>query len=56
MLDIDSATEALNGVKMELIDAAFPLLEGLVATIDVSIYKRIGFSLGTTCCFRFPVF
>jgi hypothetical protein len=28
MLDIPPATEALNGVKMELIDAAFPLLKG----------------------------
>lgn len=28
MLDIPPAAEALNGVKMELIDAAFPLLKG----------------------------
>lgn len=28
MLDIPPAVEALNGVKMELIDAAFPLLKG----------------------------
>lgn len=28
MLDIPFAAEALNGVKMELIDAAFPLLKG----------------------------
>ena len=28
MLDIPPAAEALNGVKMELVDAAFPLLEG----------------------------
>lgn len=28
MLDIPPATESLNGVKMELIDAAFPLLKG----------------------------
>ncbi|XWS77278.1 hypothetical protein CRYUN_Cryun01aG0247500 [Craigia yunnanensis] len=35
MLDIEPAAEALNGVKMELIDAAFPLLKGLVATTDV---------------------
>lgn len=28
MLDIQPAAEALNGVKMELIDAAFPLLKG----------------------------
>lgn len=35
MLDIPPAAEALNGVKMELIDAAFPLLKGVVATTDV---------------------
>lgn len=28
MLDIEPAAESLNGVKMELIDAAFPLLKG----------------------------
>ena len=28
MLDIPPATEALNGVKMELVDASFPLLKG----------------------------
>ncbi|KAL5066415.1 hypothetical protein RYX36_028152 [Vicia faba] len=27
--------ESLNGVKMELVDAAFPLLKGVVATTDV---------------------
>lgn len=36
MLDIQPAAEALNGVKMELIDAAFPLLKGVVATTDVA--------------------
>lgn len=30
MLDIEPATEALNGVKMELVDAAFPLLRGMI--------------------------
>eukprot|EP00249_Psilotum_nudum_P011599 c23264_g1_i1 orf=461-1462(+) len=35
MLDIPPAAEALNGVKMELIDAAFPLLKGVIATTDV---------------------
>ncbi|KAK9274293.1 hypothetical protein L1049_019107 [Liquidambar formosana] len=35
MLDIAPAAEALNGVKMELIDAALPLLKGVVATTDV---------------------
>ncbi|XP_010692126.3 malate dehydrogenase, cytoplasmic [Beta vulgaris subsp. vulgaris] len=36
MLDIEPASEALNGVKMELIDAAFPLLKGVIATTDVA--------------------
>ncbi|XP_026401431.1 malate dehydrogenase, cytoplasmic-like isoform X1 [Papaver somniferum] len=35
MLDIEPAAEALNGVKMELIDAAFPLLKDVIATTDV---------------------
>ncbi|KAF6175418.1 hypothetical protein GIB67_036509 [Kingdonia uniflora] len=35
MLDIEPAAEALNGVKMELIDAALPLLKGVVATTNV---------------------
>ncbi|KAI8010117.1 Malate dehydrogenase 2, cytoplasmic [Camellia lanceoleosa] len=35
MLDIPPAAEALHGVKMELVDAAFPLLKGVVATTDV---------------------
>lgn len=30
LLDIEPAAEALNGVKMELIDAAFPLLKGQI--------------------------
>lgn len=38
MLDIEPAAEALNGVKMELIDAAFPLLKG---TIDFTFVCRI---------------
>lgn len=28
LLDIPMAAQALEGVKMELLDAAFPLLEG----------------------------
>ena len=32
MLDIPPAAEALNGVKMELIDAALPLLKGMLYT------------------------
>uniref|UniRef100_A0A6N2MS63 Malate dehydrogenase n=1 Tax=Salix viminalis TaxID=40686 RepID=A0A6N2MS63_SALVM len=33
MLDIPPAAEALNGVKMELVDAAFPLLKGISCII-----------------------
>ena len=36
MLDIPPAETALGGVAMELIDAAFPLLSGVVATTDVA--------------------
>uniref|UniRef100_A0A7N1A3Q3 Malate dehydrogenase n=1 Tax=Kalanchoe fedtschenkoi TaxID=63787 RepID=A0A7N1A3Q3_KALFE len=36
LLDIEPAAEALNGVKMELIDSAFPLLKGILATTDVA--------------------
>ncbi|CAA6666445.1 unnamed protein product [Spirodela intermedia] len=39
MLDIPPAAEALNGVKMELIDAAFPLLK---ACSGVSIAAMVG--------------
>ncbi|KAL3615547.1 hypothetical protein CASFOL_041208 [Castilleja foliolosa] len=35
LLDIEPAAEALNALKMELIDAAFPLLKGVVVTTDV---------------------
>ncbi|KAK3030309.1 hypothetical protein RJ639_039312 [Escallonia herrerae] len=35
MLDIEPAAEALKGLKMELTDAAFPLLRGVVATTNV---------------------
>lgn len=34
MLDIPPAAEALNGVKMELIDAAFPLLKGFLIILS----------------------
>ncbi|GLT60226.1 hypothetical protein SLA2020_330010 [Shorea laevis] len=36
MLDISLLAEALKGLEMELIDAAFPLLKGVVATTDVA--------------------
>ncbi|KAG6635778.1 hypothetical protein CIPAW_11G065700 [Carya illinoinensis] len=35
ILDIQPATDALNVVKMELVDATFPLLKGVVAMTDV---------------------
>ncbi|CAI5987704.1 unnamed protein product [Closterium sp. NIES-65] len=35
LLDIPLAESSLNGVRMELIDAAFPLIHGVVATTDV---------------------
>merc|ERR1711924_9701 len=34
LLEIPPAATALEGVKMELIDASFPLLRGVVATTD----------------------
>jgi malate dehydrogenase len=34
LLDIPPAEEALKGVVMELVDAAYPLLKGIVATVD----------------------
>ncbi|KAI3731979.1 hypothetical protein L1987_63174 [Smallanthus sonchifolius] len=35
MLDIEPAAEILKGVKMELLDGAFPLLKGVIATTNV---------------------
>ncbi|GAB4819783.1 hypothetical protein N2152v2_006829 [Parachlorella kessleri] len=35
MLDIEPAAQALQGVKAELIDSAFPLVHGIVATTNV---------------------
>lgn len=37
LLDIEPAKQSLEGVKMELIDAAFPLLQGVVTTIDPEV-------------------
>jgi len=34
LLEIEQAKGALLGIEMELIDGAFPLLHGIVATID----------------------
>ncbi|KAL9396732.1 hypothetical protein Peur_010985 [Populus x canadensis] len=36
LLDIQPVAESLKGVRMELIDAAFPLLQGILATTDVN--------------------
>lgn len=35
LLDIEPAQRSLEGVKMELLDAAYPLVHGIVATIDL---------------------
>ncbi|MFS8022793.1 putative malate dehydrogenase [Helianthus anomalus] len=35
LLDIEPASEILKGVKMELMDGAFPLLKDVIATTDV---------------------
>uniref|UniRef100_A0A803MM39 Uncharacterized protein n=1 Tax=Chenopodium quinoa TaxID=63459 RepID=A0A803MM39_CHEQI len=40
MLDIHPAAEALNGVKMELVDAAFRLLKGIVASTDAAEARK----------------
>jgi len=37
LLDIEPAAQALEGVRMELVDAAFPLLSGVVATTDPEV-------------------
>jgi len=35
MLDIPPMAESLKGVEMELLDGAYPLLKGIVSTVDV---------------------
>jgi hypothetical protein len=43
MLDIAPAADALHGVKMELIDAAFPLLKGIITQCVCKIqYLLVG--------------
>mmetsp|Transcript_16083 Transcript_16083/g.22205 ORF Transcript_16083/g.22205 Transcript_16083/m.22205 type:complete len:358 (+) Transcript_16083:64-1137(+) len=37
LLDIEFAKEALEGVRMELVDAAFPLLHDIIATTDEKV-------------------
>src|SRR5210317_2012354 len=46
LLDITPAMEALEGVKMELEDCAFPLLEGIVCTDDPNVgFKDTDYAL-----------
>jgi malate dehydrogenase len=46
LLDIAPAMEALNGVKMELDDCAFPLLAGIVCTDDPNVaFKDADYAL-----------
>ncbi len=46
MLDIAPAMDALKGVKMELEDCAFPLLEGIVCTDDPDVgFKDTDYAL-----------
>ena len=40
LLDIAPAATALEGVRMELVDAAFPLLAGVVATTDPAVAAK----------------
>lgn len=65
MLDIPPAAEALNGVKMELVDAAFPLIKGdgdffhsceKISRVDVeSHYYFCVRDLCWTCLFCFMI-
>lgn len=36
LLDIEPAAQSLEGVKMELLDAAFPLLAGKASTVPLA--------------------
>lgn len=45
MLDIPPAAESLNGVKMELVDAAFPLLKGLLVFFFEKCGKMFDFAM-----------
>lgn len=37
LLDIEPAKQALEGVKMELLDAAFPLLQGAPLVLQITL-------------------
>lgn len=46
MLDIEPAAQALEGVRMELVDSAFPLLSGVVATTDPEVaFKDVDYAV-----------
>lgn len=51
LLDIEQASEALNGVKMELIDAAFPLLKGQSFSKKESYIKVVQIFKTFALCF-----
>jgi len=46
LIEIEPALQALNGVEMELLDCAFPLLENVIITSDIETgFKDIDFAL-----------
>lgn len=46
LLELEPALPALNGVKMELDDCAFPLLDGVTTTSDMNVaFKEIDWAL-----------
>ncbi|PWZ40914.1 Malate dehydrogenase, cytoplasmic [Zea mays] len=46
MLDLPKSADALSGVRMELIDAALPLLRGVVATSDeAEAFRGVSFAV-----------
>ena len=46
LIEIESALEALRGVKMELCDCAFPLLEDIIITADINTgFKDVDYAL-----------
>ena len=52
MLEIPPAETALNGVVLELQDCAFPLLAGIVATVDVktAFTDNLNNGIESGCC------
>ena len=46
LIEIEPALQALKGVEMELLDCAFPLLEEIIVTADISIgFKNADYAL-----------